>query len=166
MRKSILPLAIICIVGCTGNSNNAKDNNIDTTQTEEVAYVDSMPTESDIAAKSDIAAEQASTDIQQSNSSAPSSDTEFRAGSYEQGMYDGLNDGAEDAVEGRAFNYKYKSSSPEYIKGYKEGYSNAYNEGVKVVEEAEKEYEKLQSEYGLDDLDGYDGYWGAILLST
>ena len=156
MRKSILPLAIICIVGCTGNSNNAKDNIIDTKQTEKVAYVDSMP------AESDIAAEQASTDIQQSNSSAPSSDTEFRAGSYEQGMYDGLNDGAEDAIEGRAFNYKYKSSSPEYIKGYKEGYSNAYNEGVKVVEETEKEYEKLQSEYGLDDLDGYDGYWGAM----
>lgn len=73
---------------------------------------------------------------------------------YGRGFLAGGEDGAGDALEGRSRRYKYGSGrSSEYIRGYKEAYDETYNEGVKVTEEAEREMERLESEYGLDDID-------------
>lgn len=82
-------------------------------------------------------------------------ETGFAADSWEQGMYDGLQDGASDAVEGRSSRYKYKGTSSQYKSGYREGYDEAYAEGVKVTVEAQREYDRLAEEYGLDDIDDY-----------
>ncbi len=70
-------------------------------------------------------------------------------------MYDGMTHGAEDAIDSKPSRYRYLGSSSEYKRGYREGYDEAYAEGVNVTIEAEKEYDKLVQEYGLDDIDDY-----------
>ena len=88
------------------------------------------------------------------SSSSTYSDTDVDLDEYGRGFLAGGEDGAEDAIEGRSRRYKYGSGrSSEYIRGYKEAYDETYNEGVRVTEEAEREMERLESEYGLDDID-------------
>lgn len=88
------------------------------------------------------------------SSSSTYSETDIDLDEYGRGFLAGGEDGAGDALEGRSHRYKYGSGrSSEYIRGYKEAYDETYNEGVRVQEEAEREMERLESEYGLDDID-------------
>ena len=88
------------------------------------------------------------------SSSSTYNDADVDFDEYGRGFLAGGEDGADDALEGRSRKYKYGSGhSSEYIRGYKEAYDETYNEGVRVTEEAEREMERLESEYGLDDID-------------
>lgn len=88
------------------------------------------------------------------SSSSTYNDADVDLDEYGRGFLTGGEDGADDALEGRNRKYKYGSGhSSEYIRGYKEAYDETYNEGVRVTEEAEREMERLESEYGLDDID-------------
>ena len=151
MKTKIL-VASLFVLLCSCTNNNSKGESMTKSSSEhDVTYKESPSTLSN-GPKTDF--KENNTKVESNTSSNSNSyDPGFTSGSYEQGMYDGLTDGAEDAIEGRPRKYKYKDTGLEYKSGYREGYDNAYNEGIKVTEEAEKEYERLSSEYGLDDLD-------------
>ena len=89
------------------------------------------------------------------SNSRTNAETGFDSESREQGLYDGLTHGADDAISGNSKHYNYLGSSPPYREGYREGYDQAYASGDRVTPEHEDEYEELVEEYGLDEIEDY-----------
>jgi len=159
MRKQINVIIIFICSICLACNN--KDNN----HTDDLfkPFVESTSDSSHVSTPQDTSSSdiESSSNIDKSerhintNNSYIDSETGFESESWEQGMYDGMTHGADDAINGKSKRYRYLGNSSQYQKGYKEGYDEAYAEGVNVTIEAEKEYDKIEQEYGLDDIDDY-----------
>lgn len=126
--KKVAIISLIALCACNNTNNHS-------------SKADSEKKDSAVVETTDSAA---------SKPVSPTADptTGFEPDTYEQGLFDGVLKGTDDAIHSRKKSYKFAGKGEDYERGYREAYDKAYEESkVDITPEAQQQLDSLLDQY-------------------